>query len=497
MFRFLPFSGKCQPLITQHAIPAVLGMLCFFAGCGSPHTPTSNETPSKVVLAEPNPLANYRGENSCAAAACHGSLAPSASGIGQNEFRLFHENGDPHTSAHLKLGNDLSQDIIRRLAGEKQEDPSTIRQIYEWCFRCHNTSTEDVPTTIVTTSKLHQHEGVSCEACHGPSESWISSHWQNPADDTLLVKSPELLESVFSRQSRRVDSKDLQTRAAICTRCHVGESAGDVNHDLIAAGHPLMQFEFSMYYRGWPKHWTRNDHPDEGNETLSWDLWLSGQKLTTLRSLKLLAARADRSRSEVPFPVGTWPELAEMDCVSCHHKLTGENRKVSAGNPIPSRLTTPWRIASRTLNNSFHEDLTRLRDKLKERWIPDQTAISGLARQAYSQLVDLPPDHWGSDIRKISKFAGHMTIQDAETATRLYLALQAAELSFGEDQPGRLERLHQFDSLKAALELREVYSSDRKVIRSSSLRDVETRRRIHKQFSELLNQLTPLIDSNP
>src|SRR5207244_3878357 len=50
-------------------------------------------------------------------------------------------------------------------------------------------------------------------------------------------------------------TKNLAVRAGQCAACHVGSGAADVNHDLIAAGHPRLNFDLAKYHAKLPHHW--------------------------------------------------------------------------------------------------------------------------------------------------------------------------------------------------------------------------------------------------
>ena len=89
-------------------------------------------------------------------------------------------------------------------------------------------------------------------------------------------------------------TKDLLARGQPCTECHVGLGPSDVNHDLIAAGHPRLNFEYGNQLAKLPKHWRVDDdkarHPDYEAK-----VWALGQLLTAKASLDLLESRAARS----------------------------------------------------------------------------------------------------------------------------------------------------------------------------------------------------------
>ena len=108
-------------------------------------------------------------------------------------------------------------------------------------------------------------------------------------------------------------------RARLCARCHVGEGAADVNHDLIAAGHPRLAYEFAAMMADLPeRHWSRSAElarfPDFEARA-----WILGQLVTAQASLRLLAHRA-------AAPSRPWPDFSDYGCFQCHKDLTGPKR---------------------------------------------------------------------------------------------------------------------------------------------------------------------------
>ena len=146
---------------------------------------------------------------------------------------------------------------------------------------------------------------------------------------------------------RKISFTDVQYRkpgkpGRICAGCHVGSPADDehllrdVNHDLIAAGHPRLDFSFSAYLNLMPKHWpdgprrqdSRPAHygfrPD--SETHA-ETWAIGQAVTAQAALELLAYRAGSDEklangaNKEHLAPAPWPEFSEYDCYACHHQL--------------------------------------------------------------------------------------------------------------------------------------------------------------------------------
>jgi len=145
---------------------------------------------------------------------------------------------------------------------------------YQNCLACHNTTKE----LQVDGISPRLAEGVGCESCHGPSELWRDSHYQG---------SFSVSESIEKRGL--VNSKSEIVRAKTCTLCHVGGPDRDMNHDIIAAGHPALYFDYGTYLKAYPKHW-RENAADPVKQSL--ERWLIGQ--------------------------------VAYQCTSCHQNITGK-----------------------------------------------------------------------------------------------------------------------------------------------------------------------------
>src|SRR5262249_7174292 len=149
-------------------------------------------------------------------------------------------------------------------------------------------------------------DGVGCESCHGPAEKWKAVHylpgWKDRSD---------------REQLGFLDTKDLAVRAESCVACHVGSPNREVNHDLIAAGHPRLRFDLGAYLANYPKHWS--DARDKaGRPALEAQVWAIGQVVSAQAAVKVLQHRA--AAADKP-----WPEFAEYDCFACHHSLSAPN----------------------------------------------------------------------------------------------------------------------------------------------------------------------------
>ena len=188
-------------------------------------------------------------------------------------------------------------------------------------------------------------DGVGCEACHGPAERWLGEHTKA----TWLA----LGDARYSPAWGMRDTPNLRVRAETCVGCHVGapaqrsEPARDVNHDLLAAGHPRLNFEFSAYLANLPRHWDaradRRRYPDY--EARAWSV---GQIVSLQAALELLADRA-RQAQIPPTPENrdvkpVWPDFSEFRCYSCHHELRSESgrRRPPAKRPQETVSWCSW-----------------------------------------------------------------------------------------------------------------------------------------------------------
>lgn len=269
---------------------AVLHALVACAGCGSEPSP-----PVEVTLVQHTAEAagfHLMGVGSCTASGCHGGGKPEQ--IVGSEYNIWITK-DPHAQAHSLLYDHRSQRIMQLLDAGKPnalpayEDPR--------CLSCHSTTFAPAhgPGGDVVT------DGVGCEACHGPAAGWLDVHDKHGFD------------AAAKQRLGFWDTKDLYTRAQVCASCHVGSPGREVTHDLIAAGHPRLQFELGAYLQSLPAHW--NEAQDQARFQGNFALltWLTGQAASSQSALRQLESRAADGAA--------WPEFAEWSCSACHHEL--------------------------------------------------------------------------------------------------------------------------------------------------------------------------------
>jgi hypothetical protein len=220
---------------------------------------------------------------SCSSAGCHGGGAAAERFSEQSTWA----SGDPHAKAYRVLFNNVSTTISRNL-----RRPVPAHQD-NTCLACHAPDTQ------------HAVDGVGCDACHGPSRDWLAKHYEpgwkrlSPADKLALGYR---------------DNRDLVKRIEACAACHVGAADRDVDHDLIAAGHPRLAFEYTRfhYHPNYPRHW-QEAVPERDFEVRAWFL---GQVINFKAALTVTGRQADRA----------WPEYSGQSCYACHQGLKSKNR---------------------------------------------------------------------------------------------------------------------------------------------------------------------------
>lgn len=365
------------------------------------------------------------GTYGCSARTCHGGLEPlRGSGVLQNEYTTWILH-DKHADAYRVLFNERSRTIARNLGG-KAPAHEDIR-----CLACH---THPLTATVVerTPAVLEERlSGVGCESCHGEAKNWFKPHtrpdWKQLPPDQ-------------KRAQGMVPVADLATRVQTCAGCHVGAAPDkegrplrDVNHDLIAAGHPRLSFEFGAFQANMPAHWIEKEEAKK--PAYASKAWAIGQLASAEAALKLLNYRAHTR--EQP-----WPEFAEYDCFACHHSLYEPSNRQQRGYgdrrpgsfpwgtwyfTLPHALATPAADGDAQVRAGL-DDLA----KLMRQPYPDRQQVADRASRGAAQLESWlqKVDRTGFDGAKLLKFlASDPKLAEAswDSAAQLYLGLFALE----------------------------------------------------------------------
>jgi hypothetical protein len=176
-------------------------------------------------------------------------------------------------------------------------------------------------------------QGIGCETCHGGARQWLTLHYQSG------VSRGELL------QLGMVDTKDLLVRAKLCASCHIGSADQDMNHDMIAAGHPPLRFEQASYEALLGrKHW--DDTPARAaNPNYEVQLWAAGRRAAAFAALDLLEARSkgtgDGGQGTGSCREKPWPAFAESNCLACHQPLRRNLAETAPQFTVERHLRAP------------------------------------------------------------------------------------------------------------------------------------------------------------
>ena len=420
-------------------VTAVAGLACLAwprsRVAGEPAAPAEAAAPAPEDhgwSASANRAATWLGVASCASSSCHHENGPKGS------FRSEYDTWagyDKHARAFQVLYNERSQRIARNLYGDSGK-PATEQPL---CLKCH--ASHDGVTATGVGDRFQLADGVGCESCHGAAEKWQTVHYQAGFKEKSLEEKAAL---------GLRPTKDILHRANLCTSCHVGTADKEVNHDMIAAGHPRLAFELGAYHGIYNKHWDINkDH--ERYPDFEARLWSVGQLVSARAALELLASRASGATKEGKDG-RPWPEFSEYDCFACHKGLTvsavdsnREKLKYAGGRRVGSLSWGDWYLSPTNplagqIGMRAAADGDQMSDlrKLMQSPSPNANKVAGSARQVISRingvlgslqpgrLVDggQPRGTLGHILQVGKERAGGMSWDEA---AQLYLALAAME----------------------------------------------------------------------
>jgi hypothetical protein len=322
----------------------------------------------------------YVGPGSCAASACHGAIQPlHITKVRQNEYSTW-VTQDKHAHAYKALQEEWGKRIgvILNLPEPSAKSPR--------CLVCHALN---VPSAEHA-RELDLAEGVSCESCHGPASKWLGPHIValEPGVDAKTKHAEMVKLGLF-------DNKDLAQRTEKCLTCHLGSDKPNmsVDHALIAAGHPDLIFELDSYTAVEPPHWDEKGRDAVGpaDPLFGVRAWAVGQAVQLQQSMLRVSRHAKQ---------GPWPEFSEMDCMTCHHPLTGQGswRQVEASRDHraagdPPYGDPPYNLSRYVLFRHFaaeiepkvNDDLGKESRRVAElvtRMSPDRGAVEVAANRA-------------------------------------------------------------------------------------------------------------------
>jgi hypothetical protein len=313
-------------------LPAALALIAFASAPQELEPATTRADDGEL------PKAWKLADQSCAASNCHGGFEAPKTGRGGHEASVW-RSYDPHARAYEVLKSDLARQmmtILARHAGGWAKD--AVQEVR--CLACHASPVADKPTAAAQFGD----DGVSCRSCHGEASKWLATHFD--AEAVGLGKDDEPAERL-KRYAKVPGLHFLGTprlRAETCVGCHVGAKEGvdglprrEVDHDLIAAGHPRLVFDLASQSNRQPRHWR-----DRPKQNLS-EEWAEGQVAAIKALADLAASRAGGPRLD----------FADQSCQRCHQPLSVGETVSSGEAPSLGKLgwAAPYAPAAGWLSN--------------------------------------------------------------------------------------------------------------------------------------------------
>jgi hypothetical protein len=259
-------------------------------------------------------------------AKCHSENQPEQGLCRMVESRIW-EAGDPHKLA-LNWGRDHTGDFVSNSGRRAWEigkrlgvsDVSTSGR----CVGCHSISaSRDTPKQLYDRVEA---EGVTCVACHGGFDAWVTEHQAIKKESwRSLTRQAKWIEKGM------VDLWDPVTRARTCVSCHMSGShpseGKSLSHQLFAAGHPpLGGIEVASFCEQLPKHWvdmhcknvpSQREHGFNPNRMEHTELVIAGALVTLQQALLQYSTQTTKVDGE-ELPI----DFAQYDCAGCHHELS-------------------------------------------------------------------------------------------------------------------------------------------------------------------------------
>jgi|GEM_PF-3420782 len=374
----------------------------------------------------------WKGSSSCASATCHGGTV--GRGPAWNDSYSLSRSADPHSTSGALLYDADSRRIVAAISPGATDDLAYDIVLRERCISCHLTTK---PEDIVSKLKLdlaRVGEGISCESCHGQASDWLGPHvlasWTGPMR--------------FEPHTGMLDTESLISRAEGCVRCHVGSRTADgmvrdMNHDLIAAGHPALRFDLLIYSDNMPHHW--NDLGDveqkfSGSAIRVRDV---GRLVALSAAARLSAERATASLAKpssgsLSHAIVPWPELSDFDCFGCHQSLLPRSYRLPSnvdGKPslqISSGLPlwNAWYTSDMATGSDPQMLPFRLKPGGQQDWIAAANKIADLVSKRAQDAASAPTTDASARMVELRTKLNQRAPSDWNAAAAIYLQMEAA-----------------------------------------------------------------------
>ena len=233
----------------------------------------------------------------CNASGCHGAGQAASGKFRRIEYHVWLDQGNgTHFRAFKSLSGERAESMVKILYPKK---PNAAEQ--SECLACHAMDVDEK----LRTPAYEIEDGVTCEACHGRAEKWLSPH---QFQESWRARSPD--------ERKQLGFYDLITpvhRAERCLKCHLGTAEEEVTHAMLAAGHPPLTFELVHDLKLVPVHWEEDAAAYLDSNEGGWftaRLWAVGQAVTLRESMYRLRHWVKESNTI---------DFAVFECYACHH----------------------------------------------------------------------------------------------------------------------------------------------------------------------------------
>jgi len=235
----------------------------------------------------------HMGVATCSSGVCHGQSTENKKEVVlMNEYRTWLAQDD-HAGAYKTLLKPASKRMANKLG-------LTSAHTAKICLDCH---ADNVPKEK-RGKKFQITDGVSCEACHGGSERWLSDHKEDGATHETNIS------------LGLYPSEKPRDRAKLCLSCHLGTKDKLATHKIMGAGHPRLSFELESFTQNQPAHYkVDEDYEKRKGSIRSVNMWLTGLIFKAKSQMELLQTNQFKQH-------GMFPELAFYECQSCHRAMS-------------------------------------------------------------------------------------------------------------------------------------------------------------------------------
>lgn len=401
--------------MTHRTPTAVAAGLALWVAAAVVGQPTKPAAPPAAAPGSASP--QVVGLAGCAARGCHGG--PTTDDAGKplpatvaNACAVWLRH-DRHSEGFRALLTDRSKKMVAHLGWGPAEQEAR-------CLACHVTPALAAAPLTPDVARLRA-DGVGCDACHTTpgrsADEWLEVHKSG---------SPANLARCYSQLGMR-SLASTKLRADACVGCHVGAPAADgvpareVTHDLIAAGHPRLNFDYATFVALMPPHWAEKRPVPPVSE------WFDGKVSAARAGLALAADQTTR----------TWPELAAFGCYSCHHEflpavggVKWRQDRLERGEPLPwAGVPLPLR---EVLPPGTDADFAKLMEKVSL----DRGKVRDAANGLSAKLATAAPPDAKTLLAKLDSAKSAKPL-DWDDAAQTYYALAAVNRARTAADPAR------------------------------------------------------------